>query len=108
MSYEYQRHLANTIVLRQDAAEYAHCLAKNLMASLCIKPGDDLVPHIGCGTEDCNLQAVESWVYMVCTCLKLPFSADQLRVLESLLEPTLNALSEQLGYSLQKEVSHVG
>ncbi|EGN74177.1 hypothetical protein A28LD_2317 [Idiomarina sp. A28L] len=108
MNHNHTRHLAHTIELRSDAREFAGALAKNLMVSLHVIPGGDLVPHLGCGTEEDNLEAIESWVYMVCTCLKLPFSSDQLPFLENMLEPVLFALEEQLGYRLRRRVQYVG
>lgn len=77
---------------RQTHADYAGYLARQLQDQLSIPSGGDLVPYIGLGYESTNLEAIESWVFMVCTALKLPFSSDQLPILESILMPILSAL----------------
>lgn len=86
---------------RYDAKEFAGYLANKLSESLRIIPGNELVQYIGCGDEQDNVEALESWVYMVCSSLKLPFSCDQAEMLESMLQPILTSISQELDCSLQ-------
>lgn len=77
---------------RQLHTEYAGYLARQLTTQLQIPHGSELIPYLGFGFESSNLEAIESWVFMVCTELKLPFSSEQVPVLESHLVPILEAL----------------
>lgn len=95
MRHNHIHHINAIQHYRQDASVYANTLAKRLVASLGVQPGRELVPCLGCGTESSNLAAIESWAFMACTTLKLPFSLQSLPILEGVLAPALDALKAQ-------------
>lgn len=86
--------------IQHTQRDFAGPLAQHLVDSLHIQQGNSLVPYLGYGFESSNQDALESWVYMVCTSLKIPFSSASLSTLESILAPALDALRNERTLSL--------
>ncbi|MGM0429767.1 MAG: hypothetical protein ACQEQ2_05660 [Pseudomonadota bacterium] len=65
--------------------DFSGPLALQLAHTLNIEEGNELVSVIGIGTEENNLEAIETWVFMVCSGLKLAFSNQHFGTLECML-----------------------
>lgn len=83
--------------LRRELSEY---LANKLIDELGIKEGSELVPFIGLGTEKNNQEAVETWVYYVCSDMKLSFGDKHFNTLLCILSPVVDRLSADLKLSI--------
>lgn len=91
---------------RQLHHEYAGNLARQLMQQQHIHNDQSLVAVLGHGFERDNREVMESWVYAVCTKLKLPFSQHSLPVLDSTLAAVLHALRQSGCHDHQQGVHH--
>lgn len=91
---------AQVNTLRATHHEYTSHLTNKLITTFSIPSGAELVKQLGFGFEQNNKEALESWVYAVCTSLRLPFNYTSLPILESTLGSVLNALELQFSSCL--------
>lgn len=82
-------------VIQHERREFVGLLARNLCNELRIKNGRELVPYIGFGYEQSNLEAVETWVYQMCIDMKLPFNSSHHDMLACILEGAIGCICEQ-------------
>ncbi|RUO81081.1 hypothetical protein CWI84_02935 [Idiomarina tyrosinivorans] len=82
-------------VIQHERREFVGLLARNLCNELRIKNGRELVPYIGFGYEQSNLEAIETWVYQMCTDMKLPFHSSQQEMLTCILADVIGCICEQ-------------
>lgn len=91
-----KQYIENSLRQQQFRRQYSGYLANKLVDELGIKEGIELVPLIGLGTEKNNLEAVETWVYYVCSDLKLSFTDKHFSTLLCILSPVVERLSADL------------
>ncbi len=92
----FNRYIENSRREQKLRRELSGYLANKLVGALGIKEGSELVPFIGLGTEKSNQEAVETWVYYVCSDMKLSFGDKHFNTLLCILEPVVDRLSADL------------
>lgn len=90
-----QQILEHLRAMQVERREFVGSLAQNLCNELSIKSGNELVPFLGSGSEQSNLEAIETWVYQMCTDMKLPFNSSQLDMLACILKDVIECICEQ-------------
>lgn len=96
----FKQYIENSRREQQHRREFSGYLAKKLVDELRIKEGSELVPFIGLGSEKSNQEAVETWVYYVCSDMKLSFGDKHFNTLLCILEPVVDRLSTDLKLSI--------
>ncbi len=74
--------------------EFSGELARRLHQELALDEGFDLISVIGIGDESSNLEALETWVFIVCSELKLAFTNQHVGTLKCMLEAIINRATD--------------
>lgn len=90
-----QQAIATHEVEQAFRRDFSGSLAQQLTRSLNIEKGNELVQVVGEGTEKSNLEAVETWVFMVCSELKLSFSHQHFGTLHCMLVTIIDTMKSE-------------